>query len=283
MSLGGQLLEVHTRILRPKMTAFTHSHKSIEHMMTYKIIHRWNAKLIALVEAETYAQAVELAVSRGLSLLYADLRGVKLPGIRLTQGDFRGAELSHAELVGANFSKADLRAAQLISSDLRWADLRLANLRQADLRGADLRYASLEQAQLVGADLRDTLLTGAQLEQAILDWRWSSVAVELLRRDGVGSRAAASVMARLAFEEDVRPFQWLKVLIGQQAQATAALRVFSRSIRPGDNAPELLRRLVSNLAPGSANVAAAPLPSTPVPHAPLLWTRRAAQNPPAIF
>ena len=53
-------------------------------MPIYQIIHRWNAKLIALVEAETYERALELAVERGVRLLYADLKGVELRGIPLT-------------------------------------------------------------------------------------------------------------------------------------------------------------------------------------------------------
>ena len=247
-------------------------------MPIYQIFHRWSAKLIALVEAETYPQALELAVARGVRMLYADLKGVKVRGISLIKGDFRGAELSHAELAGANLEKADLRAARLIETDLRQAILRTADLRQADLRGADLRYASLEGAQLVGADLRNALLTGARLERAILDWRWSPVAVELLRQDGVGSTAASKVMAELAFQEDVRPFYWLKVLIRHGSQASAALEVFSKHIRPGDNAPELLRRLAADLPAGSAEEVAAPLSSSP-----LLWTRRAGRNRPAIL
>ena len=155
-------------------------------------------------------------------MLYADLEGVKVRGTSLIEGDFRGAELSQAELAGVNLEKADLRAARLVGADLRQAFLRTADLRQADLRGADLRFASLEGAQLVGADLRGALLTGARLERAILDWRWSPVAVELLRQDGVESTAASKVMAELAFQEDVRPFCWLRLLIRHGSQAGAA-------------------------------------------------------------
>lgn len=246
-------------------------------MPIYQFFHRWSAKPIALVEAESYPQALELAVARGVRMLYADLKGIKVRGIPLIKGDFRGAELSHAELAGANLENADLRAAKLIETDLRQAILRTADLRQADLRGADLRYASLEGALLVGADLRDALLTGARLERAVLDWRWSPVAVELLRQDGVAS-AAAKVMAELASQEDVRPFYWLKVLIRHGSQNRAALEVFSRHIRPGDNAPALLRRLAADLPAGLAEEVAAPLSSPP-----LLWTCRAGRNRSAVL
>ncbi len=246
-------------------------------MPTYPIFHRWSARLIAMVEAETYPRALELAVARGVRMLYADLKGVKVRGTSLTEGDFRGAELSHAEMAGVNLEKADLRAARLLETDLRQAFLSTADLRQADLRGADLRYANLEGAHLVGADLRSALLTGARLERATLDWRWSPVAVELLRQDGVGSSAASKIMAELAFQEDVRPFCWLSVLIRHGAQASAALGVFSKHIRLGDNAPELLRRLAADLPAGSVEAVTAPPPSSP-----LLWTRRTRRSEPVI-
>jgi Pentapeptide repeats (8 copies) len=262
---------------------FDNLSERLQEMPIYEILHRWNAKLIALVEAETYPQALELAVTRGVRMVYADLRGVKVSGIPLIKGDFRGAELSHAELVGGNLEKADLRAARLIETDLRQAILRTADLRQADLRGADLRYASLEGAQLVGADLRNALLTGARLEQAALDWRWSPIVVELLRQDGLGSTAASKIMAELAFQEDLRPYDWLKVLIRQGSQASAALRVFARHIRPGDNAPELLRSLAADLPAGYLPAGSAEEVAVPLASSPLLWTRRAGRNRPAIL
>ena len=165
------------RVERPLRGTFI---KGFQEMPTYPIFHRWSARLIAMVEAETYPRALELAVARGVRMLYADLEGVKVRGTSLTEGDFRGAELSQAELTGVHLERVDLRAARLVGTDLRQAFLRTADLRQADLRGADLRFASLEGAQLVGADLRGALLTGTRLERAILDWRWSPVAVELL-------------------------------------------------------------------------------------------------------
>ena len=70
-------------------------------------------------------------------------------------------------------------------------------------------------------------------------------------------------MAELAFQEDLRPLCWLKVLIRHGSQASAALGVFSKHIRPGDNAPELLRRLAADLPAGSAE--AVPRPSRPHP------------------
>ena len=69
-------------------------------------------ELIALVEAETYPQALELVVARRVKMLYAGLKGVRVPGAVLSEGDFRRADLSHADLAGINLYKADLRARQ---------------------------------------------------------------------------------------------------------------------------------------------------------------------------
>ena len=46
---------------RPLRGTFT---KGFQEMPTYPIFHRWSARLIAMVEAETYPRALELAVAR---------------------------------------------------------------------------------------------------------------------------------------------------------------------------------------------------------------------------
>ncbi len=239
-------------------------------MMTFPIFHRWSTRPIAMVEADTYPQALELAVARGVRMLYADLKGIKVQAADLEEGDFRGADLGGSELVRVNLRKADLRAARLVGADLRGASLALADLRQADLRSADLRQANLAGARLVGADLRGAVLTGAQLDGAILDWRWSAIPVELVRRDGKCSIAALKLVAELAFQDDARPFAWIKRLgSGRGEQAALALEVFARSMRPGDNAPELLRRLAADVPSAWGGPGASP-PAV----VPMLWTRR---------
>ena len=100
--------------------------------------------------------------------------------------------------------------------------------------------------------------------------------MELLRQDVVGS-AASKVMAELAFQEDLPPFAWIRVLIHHRAEASAALRVFSKHIRPEDNAPELLRSLATDVSAGSAEAITAP------PYLPLLWTRQEARHHPIII
>jgi hypothetical protein len=264
-------------------------------MPVFPISHRWSAKPIAVVEAETYQEALELAVRRGVGMVYADLKGIDVPRAFLGGADLRGADLSRAELLAVNLHKADLRTAKLVGTVLQRACLCEADLRHADLRGADLRHANLKGARLVGADLRGALLTGAKLEGAILDWRWSVVAVELLRSHRGNSGEAFRVVADLAFEDDSHPYAWLKVLIRHGSQADWVLSVLSQYLRPGDNAPELLRRLAADL-PADARQAITPSSSgaehgDPEPclsadapaTLPMLWTRRAAREGPIIL
>ncbi len=147
-------------------------------MPLYPIFHRHGAAPIAVVEAETYREALEYAIRRGTRLVYADLKGIDVPRAFLARGDFRGADLRAARLEGVSLHKADLRAARLEGAVLKHACLWNTDLRHADLRDADLRHANLKDARLVGADLRGALLIGAKLDGAILDWRWSTVALE---------------------------------------------------------------------------------------------------------
>ena len=96
-------------------------------------------------------------------------------------------------------------------------------MRHADLRMADLRGADLRGARLVGADFRGVLLNAARLEGAILDWRWSVVALELLR-DRLGDAAATSVLADLAFDdEQLKEQATIGVLAGSLTAAVAGV------------------------------------------------------------
>jgi hypothetical protein len=228
-------------------------------MPIYQISHRWRTTPIAVVEAETSLRAVEMAARRRVSLLYSDLAGADLRGAVLDGADLRAADMSHAQLAGSRLRKADLRAARLFGADLGGASLDAADLRHADLRMADLRNASLRGARLVGSDLRGALLNAAKLEGATLDWRWSVVALELLR-DRLGD-AASPVLTDLAFQEDERPFAWLKLLVRHRSRAERILGVLSEHIRPGDNAPDLLRNLIADLAPGGPGPASSGAPA----------------------
>jgi hypothetical protein len=262
-------------------------------MPVYPIFSRWKSIPIALIDATSYQQALEFAVRRRVSLTYADLKGIRVPGAFLGGADLRGADLSHARLQQVSLQKTDLRTANLTGTILQHGYLYGADLRNASLRHADLRQCNLEQARLIGADLDGALLTGAKLEGATMDWRFSTLAVEILRSDRSNSANAFPIVADLAFEDDSRPYAWLGVFGRHGAQAERALEVLARYVRAGDNAPEFLRRLTADTldrsgcrahARASSGFERADLEHCPAPTtsaaSPMLWTRRVAIQEP---
>jgi Pentapeptide repeats (8 copies) len=251
-------------------------------MALYPILHRWSTTPIALVEASSFARALEVAVGRQVTLRYADLRGTVAPGVLLDGADLGGVDLSNSILPGARLRAARLRSGRLAGAFLQEADLGEADLRDADLRVADLRVANLEGARLVGADLRGALVYGSKFAGAVVDWRWSGIPLEILRQELSGDDARGLVI-NPPTDDAERPFAWLKAILSQGARARGALRVLSRYIRPEDNAPELLRRLAADTFPGAVALADDTAfgsdigPLSPAPAAPpMLWTRRRA-------
>lgn len=71
----------------------------------------------------TFKEAVEEAVSRGLSLTGANLTGANLSGAYLAGGKFVNADFSGANLTGADLSNADFSGANLTGANLFGAKL----------------------------------------------------------------------------------------------------------------------------------------------------------------
>ena len=215
-------------------------------MPIYSILHRWTRCTIAVIEAPTYSRALEWATRRGMSLIDADLEGLMLNRSFLAHADLRGARVIGTDLSGTYLRKADLRGADLRRSQLVQAFLREIDLRQTDLREAELTRADLRGARIVGADLRGTIITGARLAGAICDWRWSVIPAELLRQYSGSLGEESRLVIDLAFFEDRRAWGWLKLLSGYGNRANWALAVLAKSVRDGDNAPQLLRCLAAD-------------------------------------
>jgi uncharacterized protein YjbI with pentapeptide repeats len=215
-------------------------------MPIYSILHRWTRSTVAVIEAPTYARALEWAARRGLSLIDVDLKGLVLRGSFLARADLRGAGMAAADLSGSHLRRADLRGADLRGARLVHAFLGGSDLRQADLREVDLSHADLRGTNLVGADLRRTVITGARLAGAVCDWRWSVIPAELLRQRPRVSDDDSRLTIDLAFYEDQRPWGWLKLLSGYGKRADRALGALAESVRDGDNAPEMLRCLTAD-------------------------------------
>ncbi len=224
-------------------------------MHKYSILNRWTRRTIAVIEAPTYARALEWATRRGMSLMDVDLGGLVLRGAFLARADLRGAGLSGTDLAASYFRKADLRGADLREARLLHTFLGGADLRQADLREAELSHADLRGAKIVGADLRGTIITGARLVGAICDWRWSVIPAELLRQHPGAPEMGSRLVIDMAFYEDRRPWEWLRLLSGYGRRADWALGVLAESVRDGDNAPELLKCLAADASTSIAGSA----------------------------
>lgn len=217
-------------------------------MAIHTLSRRWRTGPIAVIEAETLGRAVELAAGEGVALTYAELRGLRASGASLSLIDLRGA---------------DLEGADLRDADLRGADLRGANLLRADLRYADLRNARFERAELRGA-----LLTGSLFDGAALDWRRPAFAVELLRRDPGCRGDAMTAVFEIALESDDRPYAWIRPLFADRGLACWASAVLGRAFFPGDDAPDILRKLAADAEPEAEPGA------DPAATGSLYWTRR---------
>ena len=216
------------------------------YMLNYLISHRWTRSTIAVIEAPTYARALEWASRRGVPLIDVDLEGLVLRSAFLAEADLRGAGLIDADLTSCYLRNADLRGADLRGARLVNAFLGATDLRQADLREAQLSHADLRGAKLAGADLRGTIMTGARLADAVCDWRWSVIPAELLRQHHDSSAKDERLVIDLAFYEDERPWGWLKLISNYGSRANWALDTLAQAVRDGDNAPELLRSLATD-------------------------------------
>src|SRR5262249_31275045 len=156
-------------LCRPGVTPYARNAESLG-MPIYSILHRWTRSTIAVIEAPTYARALEWAARRGLSLIDVDLEGLVLRSAFLARADLRGAGLLGTDLSGSYLRRADLRGADLRRARLVHALMGGSDLRQADLREAVLSRADLRGAKLGGADLRGTVMTGARLDGVLCDW-----------------------------------------------------------------------------------------------------------------
>lgn len=94
--------------------------------------------------------AIEEAVTRGVSLQGADLRGMNLANAMLDGAVLRGADLAGANLMGANLSEAaiedcDLRDTTLYGAVFCDSDVRNCNFSGALCGGTDVAAARVER------------------------------------------------------------------------------------------------------------------------------------------
>ncbi len=211
-------------------------------MACYAITERGTGDVILVLEGASFHRALEHAARAGARLARADLKGARLASAFLFRAGLEGADLNGADLAGAYLREADLRGSDLRGSALTGAFLKGADARGADLRGANLAGSDLRGSRLVGADLAGANLDRARLTGAVLDWRGVAVVSELLSQDLRGSRAGRLIILDLMVHDDEKPYSWLDRLLAHEAR-TPALTALARRVRPGDNAPQILRRL----------------------------------------
>jgi uncharacterized protein YjbI with pentapeptide repeats len=101
--------------------------------------------------------------ARDLVLREANLRRVKLAGLRGDGLDLSDADLRESDLTGVRWKGCALRDARLDGADLTGAVLRMCDLNQARLTGATLTDAHLENSSAAGARFDEADLSGAIL------------------------------------------------------------------------------------------------------------------------
>jgi len=114
---------------------------------------------VVLYEDKTVSsmgRLVEQAVSSGIHLEYANLRG--------------------AYLASTNLNSAKLRGADLTGTSLRGCDLRYADFERANLLDTSLAYCSLDSTYLVGANLKGARLPSPPM---VLLANWGELSDEL--------------------------------------------------------------------------------------------------------
>lgn len=166
----------------------------------------WPADLYDQIKAHGEFLSGRLGkLNRGkqLTLIGADLTGIKLVGMNLQRAvfrscrfycaDLRNSDFSQTTLTGCDFSGADLTNARFVWANLRGADLSRAILKGTRFENADMRpmtdppvpphgkggvvslsdstlhNTNLSQAKLLGASFVGAILDGAILDNADLE------------------------------------------------------------------------------------------------------------------
>jgi len=117
-----------------------------------------------------------------------------------------------------------------------------ANLTGADLSGADLSGADLGGAFLHGADLGDADLSGADLSGAVVSWQSHDMIAEILRRAAADNPARRMLAGLILISRDWCWDEFLALDIDSELRRWA-LDELRQWVRPGDNAPEILKAI----------------------------------------
>ena len=136
--------------------------------MKIQIKNRWTAEVIFECDAESLRVAVELAVSKKVSLRASNLRGSNLSGSDLRGSNLRDSNLRDSNLSGSNLRGSNLRDSDLSDSDLSDSDLSDSDLSGSDLSGSNLRGSDLSDSNLSDSNLSDSNLSDSNLSDSDL-------------------------------------------------------------------------------------------------------------------
>lgn len=135
-------------------------------MPLYPILHRFSATPIVLIEASDFRRALVACKIRNVSLKYADLRGVVVPGTDLDGICFDRADFTSAILNGCCFDGCSLEGAKFVHAHLSECSFLGATLDNANFMCADLSLENLggphKNLRLDGAILYRTSLVRAE-------------------------------------------------------------------------------------------------------------------------
>lgn len=125
-------------------------------------------------DQNTHRQIVEAAVSKNVSLAWADLKGADLrdaniPGIDLSDADLTDANLRGANVAGAIFERALLNGVHLQSAACDDTNFYLAQCKNIDVSDSTFRrsgfsYVSANGAVMISTDFTDADLSSSDLE-----------------------------------------------------------------------------------------------------------------------
>lgn len=142
--------------------------------MTVKI-KNINGDIIHEADVKNLGEALEDAVSKGVSLKGANLKKAKLRDINLKGADLEGAVfdkaklqnvcLEDANLKGAKIRRAQLQSVNAKNANFQKADLTTSKIQMSDFNGADFKNADMVLAQIKNSDFTDTNLVQATLAQ----------------------------------------------------------------------------------------------------------------------
>ena len=137
----------------------------------FVIKNRFTCDPIFDCDADTPADAVQMARDDGASLQYGDFSRMDLSHVNFSGLNLRDASSAYARLTAANFKDAALDSAlfvyaQGVSTDFTGAVLRYANLQYAQLQQGNFTAADLHHADLRDIRLQHAVLTRANVAEA---------------------------------------------------------------------------------------------------------------------